>query len=194
MPKYFHWHAPNHDWDEQLSKFRCAGTNKNGLQCKRDVIIGLPLCFQHTASVYHLKIKPSTIPNAGLGLFAYDKTKADNEIVFKPNDDICNYYGQVVTKEILQQRYEDYTAPYGIVVSSNQNKYEDTATQRGIGSLINHKVKSRTNCRFVNNLQFIKIKSHKNIRNGAELFINYGRDYRFNDDVQYSTNTKSRVL
>jgi hypothetical protein len=194
MPKYFHWHAPNNEWDEELAKFRCEGINKNGTQCKRSVIIGLPLCFQHTASVYHLKIKPSTIPNAGLGLFAYDRTKADNEIVFKPGDDICNYFGEVVTKEILDERYGDHTAPYGIVVSANQNKYEDTALQRGIGSLINHKVKSRTNCKFVNNYHFIKIRSHKNIRNGVELFINYGNDYRFDDDVNYSTNTKVRTL
>jgi SET domain-containing protein len=129
-----------------------------------------------------------------MGLFAYDKTKADDEIIFKPNDDICNYFGQVVTKEILDERYGNYTAPYGIEVSANQNKYEDTATQRGIGSLINHRPKSRTNCRFVNNYQFIKIRAHKNIRNGAKLFINYGRDYRFNDEVEYSTNTKVRTL
>jgi hypothetical protein len=195
MPKYFHWHAPNSEWDAELAKFRCEGTNKDGTQCKeRAVIIGLPLCFQHTASVYHLKIKQSTIPNAGLGLFAYDRTKADNEIVFKPGDDICNYFGEVVTKEILDARYGDYTAPYGIVVSANQNKYEDTAIQRGIGSLINHQVRSRTNCRFVNNHHFIKIRAHKNIRNGVELFINYGNDYRFDDEVQYSTNTKVRTL
>jgi meiotically up-regulated gene 157 (Mug157) protein len=51
------------------------------------------------------KNKKSTIPNAGMGLFAYDKTKADDEIIFRPNDDICNYFGQVITKEILDEQY-----------------------------------------------------------------------------------------
>jgi hypothetical protein len=193
MPKYFHWHSPNNEWDKQLSNFRCAGLNKNGVQCGRNVIIGLPLCFQHTASVYHLKIKKSTIPNAGMGLFAFDKTKEPNDIVFKANQKICPYFGEVVTKEILDERYDIHTAPYGIVVSANQNKYEDGAIQRGIGSLLNHKVRSQTNCKFTNNYRHITISATKNIRNGQELFINYGRDYQFGQ-VQYSTNLKKHKL
>lgn len=53
MPKYFHCHSLNNDWDWQLEKCRCTSHNKNGDQCKRLVIIGLPFCFQHTASVYY---------------------------------------------------------------------------------------------------------------------------------------------
>jgi hypothetical protein len=38
-----------------------------------------PYCFSHLPEYLHLKVKPSTIPNAGKGLFAFDKTKNENE-------------------------------------------------------------------------------------------------------------------
>jgi hypothetical protein len=191
MPKYF----PNHEWDEQLAKFRYRGVNKNGTQCKRNVIIGLPLCFQHTASVYHLKKKDLlNLMLVWVYLHSMIKQKLMMRLYLNQMMIYVITLGQVVTKEILDERYGNYTSPYGIEVSANQNKYEDTETQRGIGSLLNHQPKSDTNCKFVKNYRFIKIRAHKNIQNGAELFINYGRDYRFNDQVQYSTNTKSRVL
>ena len=190
MPKYFHWHSPNNEWDQQLSTFRCSGYNKNGTRCKRNVIIGLPYCFQHTASIYNLKVKQSTIPNAGLGLFALDKTKNDNDIVFKNNEIICPYHGEVINKDELIKRYNVYTAPYGIQVKNNM--YEDGALQRGIGSLINHKTRIQSNCKFTGNYRDIKIKAIKNIRNGQELFVSYGNEYRFNDETQYSTNNRKK--
>lgn len=184
--KYFHFHAPNYPhWDIQLASLPCQGHTKQGLQCKRKVVIGLPFCFQHTQSILHLKVKTSTIPNAGLGLFAYDNTKGVNDVVFLRNTDICPYYGNIIDKVELDRRYGNYTAPYAIEIS--KNRIEDGAAKRGIGSLINHKPTAQTNCRFINNRRFITISSTKNIKNGQELFINYGRAYRF--EHNYSTNT-----
>ena len=191
MVKYFHFHAPNKDWDAQLSSLQCRAANKDGSRCKRRVVIGLPLCFQHTSSVYHLKIKTSTISNAGLGLFAYDTTKADGAVIFKDGDKICPYFGEVIDNEELEHRYGEYTAPYGIQIK--RNLYEDTAAQRGIGSLINHKIRSRSNCKFSVYRDNISIKATKNIRNNQELFINYGAEYQFNEaGVHTSTNARKR--
>jgi hypothetical protein len=75
MPKYFHWHSPNKDWDKQLAKYQCEGISKNGNRCNRQVIIGLPMCFQHTQSIYKIKAKASTIANAGVGLFVFDTSQ-----------------------------------------------------------------------------------------------------------------------
>ena len=155
--------------------------------------MGLPLCYQHAESDYKLKVKESTIANAGLGLFAYDKSKGDNEVVFTRGQKLCPYYGQVIDEPTLIKRYGEYTAPYGI--SLNRKLYEDASTMRGIGSLINHKINSQTNCYFsLSRNNRINIVASKNIKNHEELFINYGRQYTFDDPVQYSTNqSKYRV-
>ena len=36
----------------------------------------------------------------------------------------------------------------------------------------------------------IKIIATKNIKNNAELFVNYGNDYNFNEPVSTSTNNR----
>jgi SET domain-containing protein len=187
MVKYFHFHAPNHQFDEQLKSFTCGHIKPDNTNCKRKVVMGLPLCFQHTESDYKLKVKESTIANAGLGLFAYDKSKGENEVVFTRGQKICPYYGEVIDEPTLMKRYGEYTAPYGIQL--NKKMYEDASTMRGIGSLINHKITSQTNCYFsLGKNNRINIVASKNIKNYEQLFINYGREYRFNEPIQYSTN------
>jgi hypothetical protein len=193
MSKYFHFHYPNHEYDVQLQSWQCAHLKPDDTYCKRRVVIGLPLCYQHTASDYKLKIKESSIPNAGLGLYAYDKTKEIGDIVFDFNNrtkkgvKICPYFGEVIDEPTLISRYGQYTAPYGIKL--NNGLYEDGARERGIGSLLNHKNKIHCNCKFsVGRDNRIYIVSTKKIKNGDELFVNYGRDYKFNDPVQTSTN------
>jgi hypothetical protein len=191
MPKYFHWHSPNLDWDKQLAKYQCEGIAKSGNRCGRQVIMGLPLCYQHTQSTYKVKAKASRIPHAGVGLFAFDKTKGPNEIVFRPGNRICPYFGEIIDKNELDARYGDHTAPYGIKLS--QNRYQDGAAQRGIGTLINHTPRASSNCRFTNNYQFISIAATKIIRNDQELLVSYGNNYLFNEPgVRYSTNTRRR--
>lgn len=195
MVKYFHFHAPNIQYDAVLSSMQCSHLKPDNTYCKRKVVIGLPLCFQHTASDYKLKIKPSSIPNAGLGLYAYDTTKEPGEVVFDYNSRtregvrICPYYGQVIDEETLFSRYGEYTAPYAIFLDNGLT--EDNATKRGIGSLINHKPQAQCNCYFLLDAtdNRVYIVSSKKIKNGQELFVNYGRNYRFNEPgVQSSTN------
>jgi hypothetical protein len=62
-----------------INSSRCIGHNNNGQRCKRRVCMATPYCFSHLPEYLHLKVKPSTIPNAGKGLFAFDKTKNENE-------------------------------------------------------------------------------------------------------------------
>ena len=138
-----------------------------------------------------LQIKNSTIENAGKGLFAYGNP---NEIIFKKNSKICDYNGQLINEETLNERYGDgdqYTAPYAIRL--HNNKYEDAATVRGIGSTANHsnnrnKINARLSIKRDNTAQLMSIK---NIKGGQEIFIDYGVEYLFQDEddnVCISTN------
>ena len=58
-----------------------------------------------------------------------------NTIVFRNKQKICDYNGQIINEFQLQKRYGDKTAPQAIEL--NNQKYEDGATHRGIGTLLN---------------------------------------------------------
>ena len=185
MLLYFHYrNDPDHiEWDSPLKTERCHFTKSDGHRCKRQVTLGLPHCFQHRTKV---RIKPSTIPNAGQGLFAYDPHGPN--IVFHKNDKITPYYGQLRNEQKIIQRYGRKTAPYGLQLS--HNRYTDGATQRGLGTLLNHKTR-KNNARFsvARNQQEVNLVATKNIRNNEEVFVNYGREYRFQEPgTEYSTN------
>jgi hypothetical protein len=164
--------------------FRCDLKNerchfvRNGHQCRRICYIGLPYCFQHLPVAMHVKIQTSTIPNAGKGLF-----------VFRNNDTIGEYTGEVLSNIQLVQRYSLlHTAAYSVYMDPHH--FVDAACQRGAMSLINHFNNTRANARFsITNTQpkRVLVKAIKNIRQGQEILINYGGQYGFNDGSRYYT-------
>lgn len=191
MPKYFHFRDGNEiRFDGELKRKRCQYHLPTGHRCKRNVIIGLPYCFQHRVRTLKVRVAPSTVPNAGTGLFAYNGTN-DNEFVFEKNETVAPYYGENVNHDTLTARYgDDATAPYGIEMSRTQ--YMDAALSRGLGSLTNHQNSNRTNTRFsvARDRRSVNIVATRRIRNNSELFVNYGRQYRMIEPgVTYSTNS-----
>jgi hypothetical protein len=64
----------------------------------------------------HLRIKPSTIHNAGKGLFAEDSTQAPNAIIFRRDDDIIEYIGATIDRAELNRRHHHHTAPHALQV------------------------------------------------------------------------------
>jgi SET domain-containing protein len=132
----------------------------------------------------NLKVQPSTIEGAGRGLFAFNKKEADNEIVFHKGDRITSYNGEFIDRDVLLQRYDVHTAPYGI--QYDRDTYINSALLRGIGSLINHTQMKNTNVRFSVDRRntAINLVATKNVRNGDELLVNYGRDYEFEDNYK----------
>ena len=106
MPYQIRYYVNHHlIFQSNLICEQCNALTKNGARCKRTVCIGLPYCFSHLASLKHLKIKPSTIPNAGKGLFAIDNTKRPNAVIFNQNAVICEYNGEIIDKNELIHRY-----------------------------------------------------------------------------------------
>ena len=202
--RYFHFIAPDVSFNKELQTRQCAFTKTNGHQCKNKVQMGLPYCWIHRKLEQHLLVQQSTIPNAGLGVFAIDIKKEANAVLFRPTPRgqpnrirprICFYDGEVISEATLLRRYGKNTAPYAVQTRKNNNsKFEDGPVRRSIGSLFNHKNSTGANCALsTNNQSKAIIVADKIIRNGDELFINYGNHYRFNEaDVNTATNRRKR--
>lgn len=171
MPKEF---IITVDGEKVFNSTLCRGHVKNGARCKRKVVIGFEYCFSHLPQEMRLKIKTSTIAGAWSGLFAFDRTKGEDEIVFKAGDTVCEYNGQVITQVKKKERYQGHTAPYA--VQYNANRVIDCACKRGVGALANTNRQKGNNATFSINTrsQTIKVKATKNIRNNEEVFIAYG--------------------
>ena len=164
---------------------RCEGTTKTGQRCTRSTCIGTRWCFQHLVSVKHLHVHDSTIHGAGKGLFAKDPKQDPDAILFNKGDKIIAYDGELINDATLKERYGAFTAPYGIQIS--QDRFEDGALHRGIGSLTNHRPTAQCNARFSVSHQRIVLVATKRIRNDREILVNYGRSYRFNEPTAFTT-------
>lgn len=170
---------------------RCEGTKKNGQRCTLTSCIGTPYCWIHLLSEKKLRIKESIIQEANKGLFAMDKQAGANDILFRVGDTIIEYGGEVVSRDEIDERYEDFTSPYGLA----EGRYgEDGACRRGVGTIANHGGSRRSNARYVlsrgANRKF-KLVATKNIRNGSEVLTNYGDDYVLREqNVRHKTSYK----
>ena len=188
---YFHFHGDDVQFDHKLESIRCEAIKPNGEQCRNRTVIGQVFCSIHTKNKLKLQIKNSTIAMGGKGLFAYGR---DRDIIFKPNKRICLYNGELIDEDELIERYADYTAPYGIQL--NKGMYEDAAIERGIGAMANHsrsqrKINAKLSVTRGNRAQLMSIK---NIKGGQEIFVDYGSDYDFDEDVETSTNRKKYTV
>ncbi len=192
MPYYFKFYNneddPRPSFTCSVSSQRCNGGNKNGSRCSRKCVIGTPYCWTHLLSKCSLRILPSTIANAGKGLFVLNKREPDGAVIIRNGETICPYGGELIDKDTLEERYGNKTAPYGIQLSRNQ--YRDAGCARGVGSLINHD-SQRANVMYSvdQRAKTVSIKAKRNLKNGEELFISYGRDYRMEDGSKYATSS-----
>ena len=169
-------------------KKKCESQNVTGTQCSRVTDIGAGICSWHLSCKYRLCIKKSTIKiknkSIGFGLFTTNPNNK-KELVFRKNDFILSYTGEVVTKKELNKRYGNYTAPYGIGGPSEDRygkyscPYNDAALQRCTSSLINHATGKHANCMFLYNetMRLVEIVAIKNIYPDKELFCYYGEKY-----------------
>ena len=175
-----------------IQKYRCehlfAGSTH---RCKRNQYIGFALCFQHLAIDARLKIAPATNPDYGKGLFATNRLQNNTDVVFKKDQRIIQYRGDVINKKELDERYGiSDTAPYAYHI--NRDMFVDSACLRSAGSLANHKPLREANAKlyFSPHDRNAYIKATKNIRNNEEIFVNYGRAYKFAEN--HATRYKRR--
>lgn len=166
-----------------LKRGRCQHRTKRGRPCRRTQYMGFDACHQHIESKQAMRVAPSTIQGAGKGVFAVlvgDKRadeRADDKrtIVFKKNQRIMEYKGERVNSKELDVRYGDSTAPYALLLNHKRGAVIDAACKRGIAAFVNHRVNA--NARFYVHKGVGYAKAIKDIYNGDEIFMNYGRDY-----------------
>lgn len=197
MPYEFQFLVDDEVWFScELKCVRCKGRTASGQRCSRITCIGTPLCWSHMLKEYQLKIMPSTVPAAGKGLFAWHPTSDANIILFRQGDVLLEYEGEMISRAELDRRYdeedEEHVAPYAYGAG---NFVVDAACERGAGSLINHSDQARNiNCKFVYDPRtaILSVVATKNIRNGHELFMNYGEGYNELNSERVSHRTRSR--
>lgn len=180
------WVATWHDPDGRFRRSRvrsmqCQATGKNGLQCKRSVSIGAPLCTAHTRSVFGLEVRPSGIDGAGNGLFTTRAREAGALL--------CPYPGRWFRAKDL---HPDWAADYAYTTADGVWVI-DALGLRGIGSLANTALTRRPDAS--GNLvsdpeacnatitdvwdpdhRFYKVvvQATRPLRRGEEILVNYG--------------------
>ena len=123
-----------------------------------------------------LEVKKSRIPNAGKGLFAKE--------IFKRNDKIIEYTGEIITWKECQKRNEalDGVGLYYFYVSDKkcvdaQNVPESMARYANDAAGFVRLPGFRNNARF----EVIKSKPYiiasKTIKPGDEIYVAYGKEY-----------------
>jgi hypothetical protein len=159
--------------------------------CKSLTTIPFDYCEACALSHLHLRIGLSTIPNSGLGLSAYDESKPNDAVIFKSNEKIIEYNGEITHDEEMDIRYEGFTAPYAVKLNSKKRENIDSALMRGIASLINSNglTLKNNNCKlsYVAKTNSINIKAIKNIHNNEELNLLY-------NDVNYNFTHPHRTI
>ena len=124
------------------------------------------------------------------GLFASDPSRRRGvSIVFRKSQEIIPYLGaQTMNTELLYKLYGPHTAPYAYR-DNTHNIYTDGACVRGAAAMINQGASpEKNNAVFRDGKYFPLIVATRDIRNGEEIFVEYGRAYQMDEKrVQHLT-------
>jgi hypothetical protein len=145
---------------------RCIAIKIDGTRCKLKTTKS-PYCWIHLKQKEHLRIKPSKIAHAGLGLFATAE--------FRNREKICDYGGETVTTD-------DPNFGGDYVLQLTHNKYKDG---RKSNSTIGGYANDARGTRFHNNAKLSHnrdwtdgiLKASRNIHPNDEILTSYGRRY-----------------
>jgi hypothetical protein len=164
---------------------QCTHIKPDGARCRNRVCFGTPVCWIHSIKKYGLRVKPSTVPDAGKGLFA---TKE-----FQEDDWIVPYVGELITENCLVRRYQERTAAYA--TANGRRTAVDSACQRGIASMANGIFNAngavgplRDHNVVIQNKVFgeaphgLWLRATEGIPIGRELFVYYGDGFTLSDD------------
>jgi len=120
----------------------------------------------------HLEVKPSGIPNAGMGLF----TNAD----IKKGEKIIEYKGLITTWEGADHQDGDNEFVFYV---NEDHVIDASKDDTSLGRYANDAKGLRRIKGFKNNSEFMEdglrvfIVANKNIKAGEEIFTDYGPDY-----------------
>ena len=156
---------------------RCSYIKTDGARCSRNTCLYPKFCWQHSQKTYPFKIKNSTLPGAGKGLYSTSVIKKHELMHHK-----AGYYGgKVVTK----QAYKISTSTYGVQLSVNKGIMDGASTQSSLLRRANTKKRGQGG----NNAKLIRVNQTANapervgaqatsrIPAGSEVFMAYGAGY-----------------
>ena len=106
---------------------QCKSKTLKGNQCKNRTS-RTKKCWIHLGKEDNLRIKPSTIPRAGFGLFLYKKP-------FNCNAPLGYYTGRRTNPRKLDRIYRGATAPFAICSNQSKNAVCIDANQSTDGAL-----------------------------------------------------------
>ena len=161
----------------KLQSMRCTSRTQNGERCKNRTRKSRK-CWIHLGKEDNLRIKPSTISNAGLGLFTYKKP-------FQRGQEIGKYFGRNTTKRELDWMYPgDQQAIYAICENDNDNARcinANHSTDTPLRYINDKRNRRRNNVKFIRrnatNQYEPYAKTKKRVQPGRELFVSYGPTY-----------------
>src|SRR6185312_9457721 len=165
-----------------LQFFPCPATSPEGLHCPRGSFVHAPYCRFHLREIKGLDVAPSSIPEAGRGLFTLSARAR--------GDDLGEYMGELLPAEEIERRY-----PRGDVgiycLGLSKSLFIDSALIRGACASANASRKGlKPNVRFVPNFvgRSARLEVTRPIPKGGEIFVGYGAEYwRGISSMSYST-------
>lgn len=140
------------------------------LECNETALQDMTFCPQHLAECCSVRIAPSRIPGAGLGLFATDEIDAGQLIGI--------YVGETLTPAELSARY-DYRDERGRLV-------EQTApyAMTGRNGVIVDSIEVRNFVAYANDARHSGFSNNAHMRNGLELYAK--TDIHAGDEILYA--------
>ena len=151
---------------------RCVATNNAGTQCKSLTRKGA-FCWLHLQAIKRLRIKPSSIAGAGLGLWV---GKVKQEPGFKKGDKVADYSGDLIEHE----EDADIGGPYVLGLSKTL-AIDASRTNVGEGRYANDSRGTGvpTNARLVCNpgRKSAVLEATRDLQGQEEVFVSYGPDY-----------------
>ena len=150
---------------------QCTATTASGQRCRKRTCRG-PVCWMHAKSQHGLRVKPSQIQNAGLGLYATKR--------LAKNARIAPYMGEPQTRAQVKAQYGTDTGQY-VLCRSNNECFNASKSNASLSRFANDARGSE----YTNNAKFTPgassgtplLRATRAIPAGREIFTSYGREY-----------------
>ena len=178
----------NRNKNKNKNKTRCGRTHYKGSHSIRDVkqcksntkkrkrclkrTAHTSKCWIHLANEDNLRVKPSTIRNAGKGLYSWKKP-------FKRNHYIEEYTGEKTNLKKLDQKYGAKTVVQYSICDGPRRCWDAYKTTDGAPRFANDArgTKNKNNSCFRVKDKKIFLQSTTGIKPHQEIFADYGGDY-----------------
>lgn len=170
-------------WESPLYRAKCNGKLDDGTICGKYTSRIHPYCHGCTIRHFRVAVSPSLQgPGAGLGLFADDASKHEGDVVFQAGVFIAPYMGEIVSEEVLEERYtgvngeseDEVCCPYAIETSEGETV--DATLLRGPAAFCNDSKLKKYNA-VLSEVPILGIVATKPIHQGEEILVSYGKQY-----------------